>query len=125
MRAAAVGITAMLLGAVLRRGAPELALLLALAAGLWMLSAAAEGLAALAALMEELAGLAGLSDVVLEPLFKVTALSILTRLAVEICKSAGESGIAAFLETAGTVAVLTAALPLFRAVTSLMGEVLT
>ena len=123
-RAAAVGITAAVLGAVLRKSVPELALLLALAAGLWMLAAAADGLSQLAALMEELAGLAGLSGEVLSPLFKVVALSILTRLAVEICRGAGESGVAAFLETAGTVAALTAAVPLTRAVTTLMTEIL-
>ena len=124
VRAAAVGITAAVLGAVLRKSVPELALLLALAAGLWMLAAAADGLSQLAALMEELAGLAGLSGEVLSPLFKVVALSILTRLAVEICRGAGESGVAAFLETAGTVAALTAAVPLTRAVTTLMAEIL-
>ena len=89
-----------------------------------MLEAAADGLSQLAALMEELAGLAGLSGEVLSPLFKVVALSILTRLAVEICRGAGESGVAAFLETAGTVAALTAAVPLTRAVTTLMTEIL-
>ena len=124
VRAAAVGITAAVLGAVLRKSVPELALLLALAAGLWMLAAAADGLSQLAALMEELAGLAGLSGEVLSPRFKVVALSILTRLAVEICRGAGESGVAAFLETAGTVAALTAAVPLTRAVTTLMTEIL-
>ena len=124
VKVAAVGITAAVLGAVLRKSVPELALLLALAAGLWMLGAAAEGLSQLAALMEDLAGMAGLSEEILEPLFKVVALSILTRLAVEICKGAGEGGVAAFIETAGTVAALVAALPLARAVTTLMAEIL-
>ena len=124
VRVAAVGITAAVLGAVLRKSVPELALLLALAAGLWILSAAADGLAQVAGLMEELAGMAGLSREVLSPLFKVVALSILTRLASEICKSAGEGGVAAFIETAGTVAALTAALPLARAVTALVSEIL-
>ena len=40
---AAVGVTAVVLSAVLRKNTPELALLLALAAGLWMLAMAAEG----------------------------------------------------------------------------------
>ena len=41
---AAVGVTAVVLSAVLRKNTPELALLLALAAGLWMLALAAERL---------------------------------------------------------------------------------
>ena len=122
---AAVGVTAVVLSAVLRKNTPELALLLALAAGLWMLAMAAEGMGAAVALMEELAEQAGLSEVLLEPVVKTVALSILTRLTVEICRSAGEGGVAAFVETAGAVLALLAALPLIRAVTQMMGELLT
>ena len=121
---AAVGVTAVVLSAVLRKNTPELALLLALAAGLWMLALAAEGLGAAVALMEELADQAGLSEALLEPVVKTVALSILTKLTVEICRSAGEGGVAAFVETAGTALALLAALPLVRAVAQLMGELL-
>ena len=121
---AAVGITAAVLGAVLRKNTPELALLLGLCAGLWMLSAVAGGLGAVVALMEELAGLSGLSEELLEPVVKTVALSILTRLTAEVCRCAGEGGVAAFVETAGTVLALVVALPLIRAVTVLMAEML-
>ena len=121
----AVGVTAVVLSAVLKRNTPELALLLTLAAGLWMLSLAAAGLGAAVRLMEELAQQAGLSEALLEPVVKTVALSILTKLTVEICRSAGESGVAAFVETAGAVLALLAALPLIRAVAQMMGELLT
>ena len=123
-RLAAVGVTAVTLSAVLKRNTPELALLLALTAGIWMMALAAEGLGAVVAMMEELAEQAGLSEVLLEPVVKTVALSILTRLTAEICRSAGEGGVAAFVETAGTVLALLAALPLVRAVALLMGELL-
>ena len=122
---AAVGVTAVVLSAVLRKNTPELALLLALAAGLWMLALTASGLGAVVELMNELAEQAGLSEVLLEPVVKTVALSILTRLTVEICRSAGEGGVAAFVETAGSALSLMAALPLVRAVAQLMGELLT
>ena len=122
---AAVGVTAVVLSAVLKKNTPELALLLALAAGLWMLALTASGLGAVVELMNELAEQAGLSEVLLEPVVKTVALSILTRLTVEICRSAGEGGVAAFVETAGAVLALLAALPLIRAVTQMMGELLT
>lgn len=115
----------MVLSAVLKKNTPELALLLALAAGLWMLTQAAAGLGAAVAMMRELAGQAGLSEVLLEPVVKAVALSILTKLTAEICKSAGEGGVAAFVETAGAALALLAALPLVRAVAQLMGELLT
>ena len=123
-KVAAVAIAAAVLGTVLRKSTPELALLLALCAGLWITGVAAGGLGTVVALMEELAGLSGLSEELLEPVVKTVALSILTRLTAEICRSAGEQGIAAFVETAGTVLALAVALPLVRAVTVLMAEML-
>ena len=123
-RLAAVGVTAVVLSAVLKKNTPELALLLVLAAGVWMLAEVAGSLRAAVALMEELARQAGLSEALLEPVVKTVALSILTKLTVEICRSAGEGGVAAFVETAGTALALLAALPLVRAVARLMGELL-
>ena len=125
VKLAAVAVTAAVLSGVLRKNTPELALLLALAAGLWMLALAAGALGAAVALMEELAARAGLTDALLEPVVKTVALSILTRLTAELCQSAGEGGLAAFAEAAGTALALAAALPLVRAVAQLMGELLT
>ena len=121
---AAGGVTAVVLSAVLKKNTPELALLLILAAGLWMLGAAADSLGAVVTLMRELAEEAGVSEVLLEPVVKAVALSILTRLTAEICRSAGEGGAAAFVETAGSVLALAAVLPLVRAVARMMGEML-
>lgn len=123
-RLAAVGVTAVVLSAVLKKNTPELALLLVLAAGVWMLAEVAGSLRAAVALMEELAQQAGLSEALLEPVVKTVALSILTKLTVEVCRAAGEGGVAAFVETAGTVLALMAALPLVRAVAQTMGELL-
>lgn len=125
VRIAAVGLAAAVLGAVLKKSAPELALLLIVAAGVWILTLTLDGLGAVAALMEELAGVSGLSEELLEPVAKTVALSILTRLTAEICRSAGESGLASFVEVGGTVAALVVALPLMRAVAVLMAEMLT
>ena len=125
VKVAAVAIAAAVLGAVLRKNTPELAVLLVLCAGLWITGVTVGGLGAVAALMEELASLSGLSEELLEPVVKTVALSILTRLTAEICRTAGEQGIAAFVETAGTVLALGVALPLVRAVTVLMAEMLT
>ena len=123
-RLAAAGVTAVVLAAVLRKNTPELALLLILAAGLWMMSLAAQAMGAALALMRELADQAGLSEALLEPVVKTVALAILTKLTAEVCRSAGEGGMAAFVETAGAALALLAALPLVRAVSQLMGKLL-
>ena len=112
----------------MRRGAPAgragTALLLSLAAGVWILLAAWDGLRETARLMEELALLAGLDRGVVEPVLKTVVLSVVTRLTSEVCRSAGEGGIASFVETAGTVLALAAALPLVRGVVETMAEML-
>ena len=74
--------------------------------------------------IQELARLSGLSEELLEPVAKTVALSILTRLAAEVCRGTGEGGVAAFVELVGTVLALVVALPLVRAVTILMAEML-
>ena len=124
IKLAGVAVTAVVFSGVLRKNTPELALLLTVAAGVWMLALVADGLGAAVELMEELAGQAGVSEVLLEPVVKTVALSILTRLTAEVCKSAGEGGVAAFVETAGTVLALVVALPLIRAVVLMMTEML-
>jgi len=123
-RIAAAAVTAAVLGAVLRKNAPEFSLLLALGAGLWMLSLTANALAGALALLKELTGLTGVEEELLIPVVKTVAISLITRLTAEVCRGTGESGIAAFVETAGTVLALGVSLPMIRAVTVLMGELL-
>lgn len=124
VRSAAVAVTAAVLGAVLRRHTPELALLLILAAGLWIVGLCANTLGAALELLKELSVLTGAEDELLEPVVKAVALSLLTRLTAELCRGAGEGGMAAFVEMAGTVFALGVSLPLIRAVMILMGEML-
>jgi len=123
-RVAAVAVTAAVLGAVLRKNVPEFSLLLALGAGLWMLSLTANALAAALALLKELTELTGVEEELLRPVVKTVAVSLVTRLTAEVCRGTGESGIAAFVETAGTVLALGLSLPMIRAVIILMGELL-
>ena len=124
MRLSVVGVTAAVLCAVLRKSTPELAVLLALAAGAGILFLAADALGGALDVLVELTALAGVEDELLRPVVKVVAISLLTRITAEVCRSAGEGGIAAFVETGGTVLALGVSLPLIRAVVVLMGELM-
>ena len=121
---AAAAVTAALFGTVVRRGSPELALLLTVTAGVWILTAVLDGLGAAAAMAERLAQLAQLDATVVGPVLKTVVLALVTRITAEICRGAGEGGMAAFVETAGTVLALAAALPLMAAVLTMMEELL-
>lgn len=120
IKVAAGAVTAVLCGTVVRRAAPELGFLLALAAGIWVLWTVADSLKLVTEWMKWLCELAGLEDWLIEPVFKTVVLSIITRLTAEVCKSTGESGVAAFVETAGTILALAVSLPLVGGVLKMM-----
>jgi len=124
VRIAAVAVTAAVLGAVLRKSVPEFALLLALAAGLWMMGLTTNALSGALATLKELTELTGVEEELLRPVVKTVAISLVSRLTAEVCRSVGESGVAAFVEIAGSVLALGVSLPMIRAVTILMGELL-
>ncbi len=91
-------------------------MVLSLAAGMALLALALGALEGVRDLMDTLTETAGLSPAVLAPVIKTVGIAILTRVTAEVCRDAGEGGIAAFTETAGAATALFVAAPLLRAV---------
>ena len=118
VRLAAAAVAAALCAVVVKQHAREVGAVLALAAGALLLGAALGALEDVRTLVDELGELIGLSPAVLAPVLKTVGIAILTRIAAELCRDAGEGGIAAAAETAGAAAAVLAALPLLRAVLS-------
>jgi len=119
-KVAAVAVTAVMMSAVLRRGAAEFALLVLLVTGLWMLTMILGAMEAVVDMLTRLTRLAHLDGRVVEPVLKTVGLSILTRITGEVCRSAGEGGVAAFVEVTGTILALAQALPLCDAVADMI-----
>ena len=109
---------------VLRRSGGEFAAVLVLAAGVWMLTVLVQPLGQVVTCLARLARLAELDMHLIEPVVKVVGLSIIARIASEVCRGAGEGGIAAFVELAGTILALAAALPLINAVVDMIAGLL-
>lgn len=120
LKIAAVAVTAALCAVVVKKITPELGLVLALAAVTLLLSLSLGALESVKHLMESLADTAGLSPAVLAPVIKTVGIAILTKVAAALCKDAGESGIAAVVETAGAAAALAVAAPLLQSVLSMV-----
>ncbi|MBO5340948.1 MAG: stage III sporulation protein AD [Oscillospiraceae bacterium] len=120
LKIAAGAVTAALCAAVLRKNAPEFALLVMLCAGVWVLMQMAQPLGQVTRTLTHLVSISKLDARVVEPVVKVVGLSIVTRVTGEVCRSAGDGGIAAFVETAGTVLALAATLPLAQAVVEMI-----
>lgn len=124
LQAAALCVTASLLAMVVRRGSPETALLLALGAAAVVLLAMADPLAQVLSFAEELGRRSGLSSELLAPLYKTVAIALVVRVGGSLCRDAGESALAAVVETAGAVCALLAALPLIQTAASLLWELM-
>ena len=116
LKVAAVAVAAALCAMVLQRQVQELALVLALAAGVLILAFSMDALRGLRAMMDTLAGTAGISPQILSPVVKTVGIAVVTRITAELCRDAKEGGIAAFVETAGAAMALFVAMPLLEAV---------
>lgn len=104
----------------LRRKTPEQALLLTIAILAVVL---AECLAEATPLLEELRSLferAGVETAHISILLRTTAAALVTRFCADLCKDGGSQALASAVETAGAAASLLIALPLLKAVVTLL-----
>lgn len=121
---AAAGVAAALCGVVLRGKTPELGLLLSLTACCLLLYNTLPMLQTIRDVLGELAALTELSPDILQPLVQTVALAVVTKLTAALCRDAGEGGLAALLEVAGSAAAVLTALPLLKMVLQLVMELL-
>lgn len=116
LKVGAVAVIAALCAVMVKGTARQLAMVLSLAAAAVILGLALGALEDVVAMAEDLRDMAGLSPAVVAPVIKTVGIAILTHIAAQVCKDAGEGGIAAVTETAGSALALCTALPLLRAV---------
>lgn len=119
---AAVAVAGTICAAVVKKQAPDVALVVTLCAVTLILVTAVEVLEPVRELMDALGERAGLSAAVLAPVIKTVGIALLTRVCAELCRDANESGIAAAVEIAGGGCALLVCLPLFQAVLELILE---
>lgn len=124
LRIVAIGVTGALCALVLRRHLPDMALTIALITGAMLMALVLRGISSLREFLDELTALSGLSPAVLSPLLRTVGIALVSKTAAELCRDAGEGGIAAAVETAGAVSALCVALPLLRSVVTLVSSLL-
>ena len=124
LQAAGLCVAAAVLALVVRRGSPEAALLLVLGTAVLLLLGLTESLGQLAAFLQELGSGSGIPEALFLPLYKTLGIALVVRVGGSLCRDAGESALAATLETAGAVCALVVALPLLRAVLDLLMELM-
>lgn len=124
VKVAALGAVTAVLCLVVREREKTLGLLLSLAGCAVALLAAVQLLAPIFSVAKQLRSLSGLSTAVTAPLFKVTAIGILSRVAAGVCGDAGEKALERAVELSGSILALYAALPLVSAVLELLEDML-
>ena len=110
--------------AAIKKQTPDVALVMTLCAATLILTVAMTAFRPVRELMDTLAERAGLSVAVLSPVIKTVGVSILTRVTAELCRDAGEGGLASAVEIAGGACALLVCLPLFEAVLELILELI-
>ena len=121
LQVAGLGLIAVLLGLVLKKGNGVLALLLTLAAMTVSIVRLAEPVVSF---LSELRQLAGLEPALLQPLLRTVGIGLLTQLTASVCADTGESTVARLIELCGSVLGIYTALPLLEAVLSLLRTML-
>ena len=112
IQAAGACVVCALLAVVVRRGSPQTALQLAVAA------------AVVVGFLAELGERSGISPELFVPLYKAVGIALVVRVGGSLCRDAGESALASVVETAGAVCALGVSLPLLRAGVSLLLELM-
>lgn len=115
-----VGVVAAALAVVLRQSRPEYAMLVSLAAGIFILYKIFGYLTPIVAEIYTILSLSGVPLEYAEILFKALGICLLTQIACDTCKDAGENAIASKVEMTGRIAVLAVSLPLFTQVLSIV-----
>jgi len=124
VRIAALCVVGALLALIIKRGTPELALLLAVGCTVAVLLSLEEPVRTILLFLEELGEQSGISQQLFEPLYKTVGIAFVVKLGGELCRDAGEAAMAAVVESAGAVCALLVALPLLRTVLSLILELM-
>jgi len=121
LQVAGLGLIAVLLGLVLKKGNGVLLTLVACAAMTVSIVRLAEPVVSF---LSELRQLAGLEPALLQPLLRTVGIGLLTQLTASVCADAGESTVARLIELCGSVLGIYTALPLLEAVLSLLRTML-
>lgn len=113
-----------LLTLVLKKGAPEVGLLLSLAVAAAVLLGLMGSVGEIVRFLDQLAGRSGAERALFVPLYKTVGIALVVRIGGSLCRDAGESALASVVETTGAVCALLAALPLLQTALELLLELM-
>ncbi len=124
MKISAAALIGSLLALVLKKQAPEHAMLVTVACGAVLLLFALDIVGELVRYWDRLAARVPYAGELAGPLLKAAGISIVAHLSAELCRDCGESALGAKVELAGTAACIVVMIPLADMVFDLIGSML-
>ena len=121
---AAVALIGSLSALFLKREVKELSLMMSIVTSVILLSLVTAGALEILSLLRQLAETAEISDALLAPMLKVLGIEVVTNLVANICRDAGEGGVASAVELTGAICALYTSIPVIQAVLILIEELL-
>ena len=120
-KTAALCLIAALTAVFLRRGTPELGLVLSLATAAVVLLAILSPLEEALTLLDGLLERTGLERALFLPLLRIVGISLVARLGADLCRDAGQGTLASLVELSAALCSLLAAAPLLTTAAKLFG----
>ncbi len=114
IKAAVAAVVGSLMAVVLRRSVPELGLLLTIAVTLLAAAAALRMADAVMEVVDLAQATANISPAVAAPVLKCVGIGVVTKIAADVCRDAGQSAAGGAVELVGAMSAVYAALPLLR-----------
>lgn len=121
LKAAALALTAALIGIVLRRTNPEMTLLLSICTVVLIMGAALGFAQSFTELARTVQRIFGVSETLIKPVIKCVAVAIITKMTSDLCKDSSQAAAASAVELAGTVCALCIIMPLLMSMLTAIG----
>lgn len=124
LKIAVVAVAGAICVVTLKKLTPEIGVVLGILVGITILHLIMPYLKSIKDAMDRITEIANISPALLSPIVKIVGISIITRLASEVCRDTKESGIASFVELSGAVTALVVSVPLMETVLEMVMELL-
>ena len=121
LKAAALALTAALIGIVLRRTNPEMTLVLSICTVVLIMGAALGFAKSFTELAQTVQRIFGVSETLINPVINCVAVAIITKLTSDLCKDSSQAAAASAVELAGTVCALCIIMPLLMSMLTAIG----
>ncbi|MGE5678354.1 MAG: stage III sporulation protein AD [Pseudomonadota bacterium] len=124
MKIVAVGIVAAVLAVLLREERPEIAFIVSIVTGLVIFIFIISKLNSVMTVLKYFAGKANIDVLYFSTILKVIAIAYITEFGAQICRDAGEGGIASKIELSGKVLIMVIAIPILAALMDIMVKII-